>query len=349
MKELLNRLIALHKSGEKMQETTLLKTNEQNVTPEWIDTLKKNEIFVFGCRNSGRHFDGASNFALENFGAIMGQREGRQGQSYSIPTIGGVIGLKEIRQSVKTFTQYATEHPELHFLVTPIGCGGGCRRPSEIAPMFRDTAKLPNVSLPQEFWAELDKGRIAEVKQKMAVKSDACFDVVSRFFGELRFMRLRIMSPNQLYKELMSMDCHTISLSEQMKWAEFYDAAITGSWNAQYLINHSTKCAYILLDNKKRVRWIKNRDIDWTGFQDLPKEVKKRVHRRECKYTFGTIGKYENGVTKIVWQISPDGRYHYLDKWYGGKTTDEKDIWLQGVIDTNCQFVEKLRIHIKED
>ena len=101
MKELLNRLIALHKSGEKMQETTLLKTNEQNVTPAWIDTLKENEIFVFGCRNSGRHFDGASNFALNNFGAVMGQREGRQGQSYAIPTIGGVIGLKEIRQSVK--------------------------------------------------------------------------------------------------------------------------------------------------------------------------------------------------------------------------------------------------------
>ena len=39
MKELLNRLIALHKSGEKMQETTLLKTNEQNVTPEWIEHL----------------------------------------------------------------------------------------------------------------------------------------------------------------------------------------------------------------------------------------------------------------------------------------------------------------------
>lgn len=59
---------------------------------------KKNEIFVFGCRNSGRYFDGVSNFALENFGAIMGQREGRQGQSYAIPTIGGVIGLKDIRQ-----------------------------------------------------------------------------------------------------------------------------------------------------------------------------------------------------------------------------------------------------------
>ena len=106
-----------------MQETNLLKTNEQNVTPAWIDTLKENEIFVFGCRNSGRHFDGASNFALNNFGAVMGQRVGRQGQSYAIPTIGGVNGLREIRQSVKTFTQYAQEHPELHFLVTPIGCG----------------------------------------------------------------------------------------------------------------------------------------------------------------------------------------------------------------------------------
>ena len=77
MKELFNRLIALSKRGEKMQEINLLKTNEQNVTPEWIDTLKENEIFVFGCRKSGRHFDGASNFALENFGDIMGQRVGR--------------------------------------------------------------------------------------------------------------------------------------------------------------------------------------------------------------------------------------------------------------------------------
>ena len=48
------------------------------ITPEWIETLAENEIFVFGCRNSGRHFDGASNFALKHFGAVMGQREGRQ-------------------------------------------------------------------------------------------------------------------------------------------------------------------------------------------------------------------------------------------------------------------------------
>jgi hypothetical protein len=27
----------------------------------------------------------------------------------------------------------------------------------------------------------------------------------------------------------------------------------------------------MVLDNKKRVIWIKNRDIDWNGFEDLPK------------------------------------------------------------------------------
>ena len=89
------------------------------VTPGWIETLEENEIFVFGCRNSGRHFDGASNFALNHFGAVMGQREGRQGQSYAIPTIGGTIGLQEIRRSVRTFTDYASMYPNLHFFVTP--------------------------------------------------------------------------------------------------------------------------------------------------------------------------------------------------------------------------------------
>lgn len=44
-----------------------------NVTPHWISELKDDEIFVFGCRRTGRHYEGAANFARENFGAIVGQ------------------------------------------------------------------------------------------------------------------------------------------------------------------------------------------------------------------------------------------------------------------------------------
>ena len=120
------------------------------VTPEMVRTLKENEIFVFGCRRSGRHWEGAALFALEHFGAVFGQGEGRQGQAYAIPTAG--VGLSTIKEAVNKFIGYALIHPELHFLVTPVGCGlgGWCAR--EIAPLFRDTMSMENVWLPQDFW-----------------------------------------------------------------------------------------------------------------------------------------------------------------------------------------------------
>lgn len=48
---------------------------ENRITPDLITSLKENEIFVFGCRRSGRHWEGAAAFALENFGAIFGQEK----------------------------------------------------------------------------------------------------------------------------------------------------------------------------------------------------------------------------------------------------------------------------------
>ena len=107
-------------------------------------------------RKSFSNFVGVDEFfALEHFGAIMGQREGRQGQSYAIPTIGGTIDKKELKDSVMRFTQYAIEHPELKFLVTPVGCGGGGWRPSIVAPMFREASALSNVYLPLLFWENI--------------------------------------------------------------------------------------------------------------------------------------------------------------------------------------------------
>ena len=74
----------------------------------------------------------------------------------------------------------------------------------------------------------------------------------------------------------------------------------------------------------------------------MPKEVQRRV----CKYDFG-IFDFENEAAKIMWQISPNGKYHYLDKYYGGKTTVEKDTRLYGVIDTNYKIVGKLHVKMR--
>ena len=57
-------------------------------TPNHIDSLKPNQVFVFGSNSAGAHYGGAARTAVQKFGAIMGQGEGLQGQSYAIPTMG---------------------------------------------------------------------------------------------------------------------------------------------------------------------------------------------------------------------------------------------------------------------
>lgn len=121
----------------------------QRITPEWITTLGDDEVFVFGSNARGMHGGGAARVALEKFGAIWGQGEGLQGQSYAIPTM---EGLENIPPVVDRFIDFAAEHPELKFYVTPIGCGIADYVESEIAPLFAKAVGLENVYLPAGFW-----------------------------------------------------------------------------------------------------------------------------------------------------------------------------------------------------
>ena len=41
------------------------------ITPRWIDSLKENEIFVFGSNLAGMHGGGAARIARLHFGAVM--------------------------------------------------------------------------------------------------------------------------------------------------------------------------------------------------------------------------------------------------------------------------------------
>ena len=124
------------------------------ITPRWIDSLKENEIFVFGSNLAGMHGGGAARIARLHFGAVMGKGVGLQGQSYAIPTMQG--GVDTIRPYVEEFIIFAHQHPDLHFLVTPIGCGIAGFEAEDIAPLFEEAKQIENISLPESFWEVIE-------------------------------------------------------------------------------------------------------------------------------------------------------------------------------------------------
>jgi uncharacterized protein YegL len=133
-------------SGSYYQE----EVDKNRVTPAFVNSLKENEIFVFGSNVAGNHNGGAAGYAKNHFGAIDGQVEGLQGQSYAIPTDG--VSEKELYQAICRFCDFASSRPDLTFYVTAVGCGNAGFSPYTVAPMFRDAVKLKNVKLPIEFW-----------------------------------------------------------------------------------------------------------------------------------------------------------------------------------------------------
>lgn len=137
--------------ARKNMEERYFEEEPRRFTPERITHLAANEIFVFGSNIAGRHNGGAAEFALMNFGAVIGQAEGLQGQSYAIPTVGN--SEDEMQEAIVRFVQFARRHPELTFLVTPIGCGHGGYNEWEVARMFKiaGTDYCNNIVLPKAF------------------------------------------------------------------------------------------------------------------------------------------------------------------------------------------------------
>lgn len=125
------------------------RTQEREYTPDYIDRLRPDEVFVFGSNLAGHHGGGAARVALNKFGAVWGQGVGLQGQSYAIPTMQG--GVETIKPYVDEFIEFAKNHPTLKFYVTRIGCGIAGFKDEEIAPLFSKAAGIKNIILPKSF------------------------------------------------------------------------------------------------------------------------------------------------------------------------------------------------------
>jgi hypothetical protein len=104
-----------------------------------MNVTEKTPIFVFGSNLAGRHGKGAALYARKHRGAIYGQGQGLQGQSYGIPTKDEKIRtlpIDRIAAHIERFLKFAQSHPELEFLVTPVGCGLAGYRQEQIKPLF---------------------------------------------------------------------------------------------------------------------------------------------------------------------------------------------------------------------
>lgn len=87
---------------------------------------KDDVIFVFGSNPEGRHGAGAAKVARQLFGAVYGQGEGLQGNSYALPTkdlrIKENNGFRSIKpetitESIRSLYACAKEHSDKKFCI----------------------------------------------------------------------------------------------------------------------------------------------------------------------------------------------------------------------------------------
>jgi hypothetical protein len=122
-------------------------------TPDKIEQLEDNEIFVFGSNLRGFHAAGHALQALD-FGALQDRGVGMVNQTYAIPVKDiqlQSLPLNTIAYYVDAFLTFAVNKPGLTFYVTKVGCGIDGHPIESIAPLFIKALLIPNVILPEEF------------------------------------------------------------------------------------------------------------------------------------------------------------------------------------------------------
>lgn len=279
-------------------------------TPDYIDCLLPNQIFVFGSNSLGYHTGGASGTARKKFGAVWGQPEGLQGASYAIPVdFGkGIRKDNEVKKSIERFLAFTKEHLELFFFVTRIGCGMGGYRDEEMAQFFKGALDLKNICLPKSFVDALDNGKIEYDLERYVDAQNMVYDIALQ---EIK------------------------NGHKRGHWIWFVFPQIKGlghSYNSEYYGISGTKEAKAYLDHPilgTRLREISQAMLDCgnpsaddiLGFPDVLKV-------RSCMTLFD--------------MVSPDDIFkQVLDKYYEGKPCD-KTLWRLGTREEKSRNAIKL-------
>lgn len=132
---------------EKMNNNYFI--SEERIAPDVIHQLAEDEIFVFASDIQGLHKGKTSLMALEHFGAIKGQAEGIQGQSYAIPIIGN--SNDKLKTAIERFNEYVVIHPEKKFILSGTRCEATGYIVEQEAKQFRQAYSFGNVYIPREY------------------------------------------------------------------------------------------------------------------------------------------------------------------------------------------------------
>ena len=287
-------------------------------TPDYIDCLLPNQIFVFGSNSLGYHTGGASGTARKKFGAVWGQPEGLQGQSYAIPVdFGkGVRKDNEVKESVSRFLTFTKEHPELFFFVTRIGCGMGGYRDEEMAQFFKGALELKNICLPKSFVDALSNGKIEYDLERFIEAQNMVYDIALQ---EIKNGHKRGHWIWFVFPQIKGLG-HSYN-------SEYY--GISGTTEAKAYLNHPLLGARLREISQALLDCGNPSADDILGFPDVLKV-------RSCMTLFDMVS--PNDIFKQV-----------LDKYYDGKPCD-KTIWRLGTREEKSKNAIKLsRLTIAKD
>ena len=149
---------------------------------------------------------------------------------------------------------------------------------------------------------------------------------------------------HELYKELTKpefkrgRDYYTDDLGGEMS---IVHESICGWWKPRFLLDNKTQEAFEFLDMNEHFVKFSEDDVEWNTLRDVPGDA--WGHAKTGNATYPThVGKFENGIAKVWWQINPDGRYFMDEDGYG--MTDDEEIELVGAIDRTGKVVVKYTI-----
>lgn len=133
-----------------------------------IKSLEPNQVFVFGSNTQGRHGKGAALTARQKFGAVYGQAEGPQGQSYAIITKDLTKPKhpsrtkEQIIEQIDKLYQYAKQNPDKEFLVAYSGIGANLNAYSnqEMADMFSSLDIPQNIVFEEDFYKLIKQEKV---------------------------------------------------------------------------------------------------------------------------------------------------------------------------------------------